>query len=366
MKNFLIFKINSALVIISAFVLFSCNDEDSVDAQDRNGVQQVEATVSVVDPNQITSSLSIDGAIVTEGQLPVASTESDQLLWQGLSSLWIRTGQQGEINLSLAYVGSNVEGIYFQIDSAGSYYNIPFSSDEVLATDDSVKLKLTLDAAFEPGSFSGSLYLYDDEGRISSPKILIVKVLALGGSFSEFLVDQWSMVGSINLPDSTFIPAGEDYILSHVLFQNCIGEYGPVPTADNTTRFEFINTTFDNLGNVKISGEKYVKIYNLESSTCDEQVYEEETLIVDLSGIWSYDHESGSINVVMPSENTDSGQEVFSIFVNESEDGIELTYNERSLDFGEVIAHIFRDGDNYWSWRDFFDDGNTKFIFSAK
>lgn len=311
-----------------AVVFTSCDDDDENGGTVEDGVEEVEATVEIADADQVTDALDVAGATNVDGNPPSPTTAAGTPEISN-NDINVQTGQEGETNITLNYSGTSVEGAYFQVDGASSYLDIPISTGG-RTMEDAVTIAIDLAAAFEPGTFCGEICVYDSENRVSEPVTVCIEVIELGGDGSAFIVGTWTLTGTKDSDDDEITAVGEDDVETDT-FQCSDGTSVEV---SNVYRIEFATAVFDNKGNVRIDGEEYEKELVWDNSTCDQLVYEEETEIIDMDGVWTYDSEAARLDMILQN-NEDNEQEVVSFTVVQTDGGVELTFIDLTPNDGD-------------------------------
>lgn len=316
-----------ALVLLlgCALVFVRCDDDDSDSNSnpEGNGVDPIEATVEIGNADQVTEALDIAGATAVEGSAPTPTTTAGtpEIANEDVS---VKAAQDGETSITLNYSGESVEGVYFQIDGASSYLDIPISSGGRLLEEDAVTIAIDLVEAFEPGTFCGLICVYDAENRVSSPVTVCIEILELGGENSAFLVGTWELTAVKSSHNNVTTAVGESDEEPGT-FQ-CPNSNETIPYT-NIYRLDFVTATFTNKGGATIDGEEYEKELDWNASSCDNLVYKEETDVIDMDGIWTYDDATSRMDMVL-NNNEDNEQEVVSFSVVQNGSNIELTFIE--------------------------------------
>jgi hypothetical protein len=326
----LISSLGSVLFLGSLLTVMNCGTDSSEIAQG-NGVDPIEVTVQIDDPDQVTEAIAIAGATITAGAPPVPTTDAGTPEITN-NDIAVTSSQDGAASITLNINAESVSGFYFQINGASSYLDIPFSSGGRIRPggriliDETATLEIDLIEGFEPGTFCGVVCAYDEVNRVSQPITICIEVIELGGENSAFIVGSWILTAVKN-DDGDIINVG---VLDE--YPNTLQcSDGTSVTVTEGDRIDFLTASFSSLGAAVIDGQEYEKELDFNVSTCDNIVFIEEEDIIDLDGIWTYDDAAKELDMVLQN-NEDNEQEVIRFSVVQNGVNIELTFLDQDTE----------------------------------
>lgn len=306
-------------LISSTLFFVNCGSDDEPDPDGGNGVTPVEVTVQIDDPNAVAAAIEVAGATVAQGDPPAPTTDAGTPeITSG--NVNVKSSQDGSASISLDVNVEDLVGLYFQVEGASSYLDIPISANGRILMEEEVTVEIDLTEGFEPGIFCGIVCAYDEQNRVSQPVTVCIEVLELGGENSAFLIGTWELTASQD-PNGDVIPVGTNEEFTETF--HC--QNGSTVDVTSIDRTDFIDVVFTSAGAISVDGQEYYKELDHGASTCDNIVFLEETDNIDLDGIWTYDDVAKQLDMVL--QNNDSGeQEVVSFIVVRNGSNVELTF----------------------------------------
>ncbi|MGL1888003.1 MAG: hypothetical protein OCD76_15925 [Reichenbachiella sp.] len=338
MKNKL-FKVpglrNLSLIVLFGCALLTLSCDDTVDdlINDLDDLADIdlglESSVDIDDPNQVTAAIQIDGASTEPGNPPSPTTSAGTPILYD-DDTQVTTTQNGTTTIELDVQSGDVAGLYFQVEGATDYINIPVSL-AARKLEDSPSFELNLAEVFEPGEFCALVCAYNAEDQVSTPVSVCITIVELGGEESGYLVGSWKLLSEVE-EDGTVYNVGDDYTSTESYYCD-----------DNTTK-EFTETSRTNSliidinakGEIKINFNEYYKGLDWDNTTsCDNLIFEEETEVEEMIGVWSYNNSTKILDLLV--NDTDGEDEVITFLVKQDGDNLEFHWvgDEDYLVFGK-------------------------------
>ncbi|MCV9385570.1 hypothetical protein [Reichenbachiella ulvae] len=325
-------------MLLLGLFFYSCDDNDGVDLIDSS------------DPNAVIAALEVEGAVFIEGMPPLPSEDQNApKLWEYEYDELAKVGAGGNMNYSVDLSQGDVAGLYFQIEGADGYLDIPKTTlnqsfevsdkhymSRLLQTQEDFALVIPIPEALTSGEICVNYCVYDSENRVSNVVSRCIEIVEPGGKNGDFLVGEWNAIKYVDHYDGMtyeyYFGVPDEYTYGTTI--PCNDEIIEVEITESYED-KFLHVTYSKNGGLRYKAEMIDIYLDEENSNCSPS-YLEETTAFDLNGVWSYDDSNGSIVLALEYE--------FSF------EGVEKTENvaiEGSIALEDGLLVLTQVGDEY-------------------
>ncbi|MDN5199786.1 hypothetical protein QQ008_00390 [Fulvivirgaceae bacterium BMA10] len=341
-------KLNYFLIAVSCCYFFSCDNEDE---------PQVQEMLDISDPNVVSESIVIPNATIVEGTPPASSTDPDApSLNESEDPFGAVSGNSFYLNPDIN--AGEIAGVYFQIDGAENYFDIPVTNSTGRFDKSNTGSRLFQNARrtnnggveieipenLEPGTFCAEYCVYDADGLVSNVVEICIEIISFGGENSDFLTaNSWTLVSAEHTYDgqTETQEIGEDFSETHTIHLPCGPDTVEEVSVTEIHRINYAYLTFSNNGAYSFEESSFEKFVDFDNSTCQDVIYIEETDVHDEVGVWTYDHATQTLTVVTEGEEDGVAYtDIFKLNAQKVNDQLVLRIEEDEGETSELIFDV--------------------------
>lgn len=309
-------KLNAFILVffMISFLMFSCKKEDSNNNKEEEDIQNeeinpsdfetIEPTFDPINPNTASAGINVTGSTRNSGTPPAPTTATGTPeLYDIYGEIPVRalTGKSLDINISNS--GSDVEGVYLQVEGANDYLDAPIGSDALKTTQTTGSVSVELSESLPRGEFCIIYCVYDSQNRVSEPVTVCVEAQQLGGNPN--LVGEWLFQRRayyITSKPYYSLERGQsavyDYSAIYGDAYDDIPGYDPSIYEPECESYETIYNALDYTFNSDGTASIYIDETDIEyDENCNEVESYNSTFNYE-NLFWSYDATSGSISLL--------------------------------------------------------------------
>jgi hypothetical protein len=301
----------SCLILVSLVSLTQCKDDDK---------EIDDGRIDPANPTAVTKALKIPNSTLKAGNLPAPSADPNAPeLEEESSNAILMPGST--LIIEAPIIAGDAVGFYVQVKGANEYFDInsiAYSGGRIGGRRKQGRTKETELAVFsiqapdnlKPGEFCILYAIYDVKFKVSNIIEVCITVKEAGGANSTFLTNNvWQLVSTTFVEgDISTDFVGETYTagkFTEILF--CETDEVSVSVVEKY-RTDYMYVTFLPGGKLKIEGKDYHRRFNYEQSEASCQVvYNEENIVYDFDGFWSYEEGSNKLTLLYTEVLDDNG-----------------------------------------------------------